>query len=81
MKKDMLPKSVGVGSSTPQEGGTTDEEYYGQPEPIPIKDLKSTAQKEMKYNPNSDKPQRGLLCITMGETHGNKRQSSYPQTL
>ena len=27
----LLLKGAGMGSSTPQEGGTTDEEYYGQP--------------------------------------------------
>jgi hypothetical protein len=32
MKKDMLPKGWRMGSSTPQEGGMTDEEYYGQPQ-------------------------------------------------
>jgi hypothetical protein len=32
MIKDMLPKGWRMGSSTPQEGGTTDEEYYGQPQ-------------------------------------------------
>jgi hypothetical protein len=32
MKKDILLKGWRMGSSTPQEGGTTDEEYYGQPQ-------------------------------------------------
>ncbi len=26
-----MPKGAGMGSSSPQEGGTTDEDYYGQP--------------------------------------------------
>jgi hypothetical protein len=37
MNKDFLPKSGGMGSSTPQEGGTTDEEYYKQHEQMPTK--------------------------------------------
>jgi hypothetical protein len=57
MNKDMLMKSGGMGSSTPQEGGTTDEEYYGQPEQMLNKDLKSTAKMPLKFfrfptNPN-----------------------------
>ena len=46
MIKDILPKSGGMGSSTPQEGGTTDEEYYRQPEQMFNKDLKQTAKKK-----------------------------------
>jgi hypothetical protein len=36
-------KSGGMGSSTPQERGTTDEEYYRQPEQMPNKELKPIA--------------------------------------
>jgi hypothetical protein len=32
-----------MGSSSPQEGGTTDEDYYGQPQQMLNKDLKPTA--------------------------------------
>jgi hypothetical protein len=45
----LLPKSGGMGSSTPQEGGTTDEEYYRQPEQMPNKDLKPTAKKRIVF--------------------------------
>jgi hypothetical protein len=33
-----------MGSSTPQEGGTTNEEYYGQPQQMFKKDFQLTAQ-------------------------------------
>jgi hypothetical protein len=45
----LLPKSSVMGSSTPQEGGPTDEEYYKQPEQMPNKDLKMTAQKRIVF--------------------------------
>ena len=38
-----MPKGCRMGSSTPQEGGTTDEEYYGQPLQMLNKDIKLTA--------------------------------------
>ncbi len=59
MIKDFLPKSGGMGSSTPQEGGTTDEEYYKQPEQMPNKDLKPTASKRIVFittNPKEPVP-------------------------
>jgi hypothetical protein len=31
LNKVHLPKGAGMESSSPQEGGTTDEDYYGQP--------------------------------------------------
>jgi hypothetical protein len=35
-------------SSNPQEGGTTDEDYYEQPQQLLTKDLKLTAPKQIK---------------------------------
>jgi hypothetical protein len=37
-----------MGSSSPQEGGTTDEDYYGQPQQMSIEALQPTAPKEIK---------------------------------
>jgi hypothetical protein len=40
-----------MGSSSPQAGGTTDEDYYGQPQQMPIKALQPTAPKEKNLPP------------------------------
>jgi hypothetical protein len=64
MIKDMLMKSGGMGSSTPQEGGTTDEEYYGQPEPMPNKELKPIAKRKNRIY--YDKPQQACPDFRIG---------------
>jgi hypothetical protein len=40
-----------MGSSSPQEGGTTDEDYYGQPQQMFNSVMKLTAPKEKKLPP------------------------------
>jgi hypothetical protein len=40
-----------MGSSSPQEGGTTDEDYYGQPQQMFNSVMKPTAPKEKKLPP------------------------------
>jgi hypothetical protein len=44
-----------MGSSSPQEGGTTDEDYYGQPHQMPNKALQPTAPKQKNTFLNSSK--------------------------
>jgi hypothetical protein len=45
LTKEPQPKGWRMGSSSPQEGGTTDEDYYGQPQQMPIIVCRSPPQK------------------------------------
>ena len=46
VEKRYAAEERGMESSTPQEGGTTDEEYYGQPLPMLNKEIKLAAQND-----------------------------------
>jgi hypothetical protein len=50
-----------MGSSSPQDGGTTDEDYYGQPQQMLIKALQPTAPKEKNSHLNFAKQHFSLF--------------------
>jgi hypothetical protein len=53
-----------MGSSSPQEGGTTDEDYYGQPHQMFNRVMKPTAPKEKKsFSPILQKQHFSLFFI------------------
>ncbi len=63
-----MPKGWRMGSSTPQEGGTTDEEYYGQPQQMFNIDLKLTALKKKTQSPLNP-PKGDLRTLQVLEIH------------
>ncbi len=62
LPNDKLLKSGRMESSTPQEGGTTDEEYYGQPEKMLPKVLLLTAKNGLE-NPKNLIHKCNVFCV------------------